>query len=80
MLSSDTLVEYGDSTPFEDPNEQPLDLFETAFMDLFTESEPSQGTGNVVRNCLLPAARLINDLGHTSCKFHNMTKPQRLKY
>jgi len=43
-------------------------------MDLFTEPETSQDTGNMVCDCLLPATRLIVDLGHTSCNFHTHTQ------
>jgi len=68
--SSDALLEYDDSGPFEDPDNPPLDPDETAFMDLFIESEPSQDIGNMVCDCLLPAAHLTNDLGYTSCNFH----------
>jgi len=70
MLPSDTLLEYDDSTPSEDPNNQPLDLGEISFMDLFTEPEPSQDTGDMVCDRFLHATRLINDPGHTSCNFH----------
>ena len=70
MLPSDTLLEYDDSTSSEDPNDRPLDLGELSFMDLFAEPEPSQDTGNMVRGCFLPATRLIDDLGHTSCNVH----------
>ena len=70
MLSSDTLLEYDDSTQFEGPNDQPQDSGETAFIDLLTESEPSRDTGNMVCDRLPPAARLINDPGHTSCNFY----------
>jgi len=67
---SDALLEYDDSEPFEDPGNPPLDPDETAFMDLFIESESSQDIGNMVCDCLLPAAHLTNDLGYTSRNFH----------
>lgn len=58
--SSDMLLEY-------DEDGSPLDLGETGFMDLFTESESSQDAGNLVCGCLLPAAHLTHDLGDISC-------------
>ena len=70
MLLSDTLLEYDDSTPSEDPSDQPQDLGEISFMDLFIEPEPLKDTGNTVRDRLPSAIRLIDDLGHTSCNFH----------
>jgi len=70
MPPSDTLLEHDDSTPSEDPNDQPLDLGGISFMDLFTEPEPSQDTGNMVCDRPLPATHLIDDLGHSSCNFH----------
>ena len=70
MLSPDTLLDYEDSAPFEDPNGQHLASGETAFTDLLTESESFHDTGNMVCDRLLPAARLIDDLGHTSCNFY----------
>lgn len=66
--SSDTLLEYDNSEPFEDLDDAPLDSDEASFMDLFTESESSQDTGNTVCDYLLPAAYLTNDLGCT-CNF-----------
>lgn len=68
--SSDTLLKYEDLAPLADLNDPPLDLGEPAFMDLFTESEPSQERENVVCDCLLPAAHLTSSLGYTYCNFH----------
>ncbi|KAF9651367.1 hypothetical protein BDM02DRAFT_3184620 [Thelephora ganbajun] len=44
--SSDVLLEYDGSEPFEDLGDPPLDSDENAFMDLFTESESPQDTRN----------------------------------
>lgn len=70
MLSSDTLLEQGDSTPSGDPDPEdlPLDSDETTFMDLFTETP--RDTGNKVCDSILPGDRLIDDLGHTFCNSH----------
>ena len=66
MLSSNVLLEHNDSTSFEDPDhEPPLDLEETAFMDLFTESEYSQDIGNVVCDRLQPACHPSNRRSRT---------------
>lgn len=69
-LPSDTLLEHGDSEPFEGLNGSPLDSDETAFMDLFTESESSQDTAKMVRECLIPTAHLTRNLGCVACNFH----------
>lgn len=70
MLPSDTLLEYDDSTPSEDPNDQLLDLSEASFVDLFTEPEPSKGIRNMVCDCLMSATCLIDGIGLTSCNLH----------
>lgn len=77
--SSDTLLEYGDSATFEGLDNQSLDSEEPSFTDLFTESEFSQDTENVVCDCHLLAAHLTNDLGYTSCDFRTILRPQQLK-
>lgn len=68
-LSSDTLLEYDDSMLHGAPDNLSLDSDEIAFMDLFTKSESSQDTGNMVRGYLLPSAHLTDDVGHSSCNF-----------
>ena len=53
-LSPDTLLKYGDSELCEDEDDSPLDSSGTVFVDLFTESESSQDTENLVCGCFLP--------------------------
>lgn len=69
-LSSDMLLECGAPETLEGLEDSLLDSDETAFMDLFTESESSQDTENAVRGCLLPTTHLIHNLGYVACNFH----------
>jgi hypothetical protein len=68
--SSDTLLEYDQSTPFEDPGDPPLGSDEIVFTNLFTEPEFPQGAVNMVCDCLLLITRLIDNPGYTPCNFH----------
>jgi hypothetical protein len=70
VLASDTLLERGDSKPFEGADHSPLDSVETTFVDLFTESESTQDTANMVCECLEFAAHLTRNLGYVTCNFH----------
>lgn len=74
-LSTDALLGCGDPEPFEGPNNSPLDSDETAFTDLFTETEFSQDTVNVVCGCLIPAAHLTRNLGCVPCNSHTYGPP-----
>lgn len=68
--SSDTLLEYDESTPFEDPGDPPLGSDGIVFTNLFTEPEFPQDTINMVCDCLLLITRLIDNPGYTPCNFH----------
>ena len=65
-LSPDSPPEYNDSEHFEGLDHSD----ETAFVDLFTESESSQDTANMVCECLLPAPHLTHNSGCVICDFH----------
>jgi hypothetical protein len=69
-LASDALPEHDGSDTFEGLDGLPLDADEAAFVDLFTESESSQDTENMVCGCPIAAPHLTRNLGCVACNFH----------